>query len=303
MKKPMIFRGIALIFVLLLTLSAFVACGDTDDTTTETPETTQHTHAFGEAKETKAPTCTEKGQKTATCSCGKVQATDIPALGHAYENGICKNCKEAEPHVHAFTNNKCACGVSGFSTTNNTFGLNNMVEKDSSFDGNKDGTKDKFYFAPTLAEKFSADGAINLPSANYDKTASKNPSSNTTSYPDLPHYYITEKTDQTLVYKITVKEAGVYDMAIHMRLKDIKERGNKFTVNPDTVSAYSFETSFRPESDAEISTMKITTDGKDATYMYGMQLYLNEGENVILIQASTTEKCQHFRNFYFVKAS
>lgn len=303
MKENLTFRCIALIFSLIVAFSAFVACGDSGDDTTKAPETTHHTHVFGEAEEIKAPTCTEKGRKVATCSCGKTEYVDVPALGHDYVDGTCKNCNDVLVHVHAFTANKCSCGISGFSVTDSTFGLDLTVAKDSRFDGNKDGANDKFNFASTLAEKFSATGAISIPSANYDKIDSKNPSSNVTSYPGLPHYYITEFTDQTLVYKITVEEAGVYDMAIHMRLKDLKERGNKFTVNPDTAGEYSFETSFKPASDDEIALMKLATDGKDSTYMYGMQIYLNEGENILLIQATTTEKCQHFRNFYFVKAS
>ena len=286
-------KTLCLVLVLAALLPCFAACNPTEDPT-------DHRHVFVHWKTTTPATCEADGEETATCSCGKFKSTEIDMLSHDYENGKCKVCNTV--HDHAFTNNKCACGIIGFSTTNDSFGLSNMVEKASSFDGTKDGSNDKFYFSPTLAGKFSTTGAITIPSANYDKQASNNPTSNIKSYPNLPHYYITEKTNQTLVYKITVDEAGVYDMAIHMRLKDLKERGNKFTVNPDTAGAYSFETSFKPASDAEVATMK-TTDGNDSTYMYGMQLYLNEGENIIRIEASTTEKCQHYRHFYIAKAS
>ena len=311
MKNRIFIRSVALVLVLVMAIPSFISCrtsSDTDapetttPTTTTPPVTTVHKHSFGDAKVTKEPTCTEKGQTTATCECGETDVKEVDALGHTYENGKCKRCNAVEVHVHEFTENKCACGVIGFNTSDSNHGLDNLVEKESKFDGNKDTAKDKFYFAPTLAEKFTATGAITLLSADYDKALSKNPTSNIKSYPDLPHYYIVENTDQTLVYKVTVAEAGLYDMAIHMRLKDTKERGNKFTVNPDTKSAYSFETSFKPASDDEITTMK-SSDGNDSTYMYGMQIYLNEGDNYIKIEASSTEKCQHYRHFYFVKAA
>jgi hypothetical protein len=311
MKNLKPIRVIALILVLVMTVPCFISCqtsSDTDPTETTAsdvvnpPVTTVHKHSYGDAKVTKEPTCTDKGQTTATCECGATDVKEVDALGHTYENGKCKTCGAIEIHEHVFTNNKCSCGAVGFNTTDNNFGIVGMVEKDSQFDGNQDNSKDKFYFAPTLADKFTAAGAITVVSTEYDKTLSKNPTSNLTSYPNLPHYYITENTSQTLVYKITVTEEGVYDVVIHMRLKDTKERGNKFTVNPDTNSAYTFETSFKPASNDEIASMK-TSDGNDSTYMYGMQIYLNAGDNYIKIEASSTEKCQHFRHFYFAKAT
>lgn len=43
-------------------------------------------HSYGEWTETKAPTCTEAGEKTCTCAtCGDVKTEAIPALGHTTE--------------------------------------------------------------------------------------------------------------------------------------------------------------------------------------------------------------------------
>lgn len=44
-----------------------------------------HTHTWGKAVVTKAATCTEKGEKTFTCtSCGETKVEAIPATGHSY---------------------------------------------------------------------------------------------------------------------------------------------------------------------------------------------------------------------------
>ena len=47
------------------------------------PEEPGHTHTYGSAV-TKAPTCTEPGVKTYTCSCGDQYTEEIPASNHRY---------------------------------------------------------------------------------------------------------------------------------------------------------------------------------------------------------------------------
>ena len=45
-----------------------------------------------------APTCTEPGYTTYTCECGESYIADfVDESGHAYENGICGECGEADP--------------------------------------------------------------------------------------------------------------------------------------------------------------------------------------------------------------
>ena len=56
-------------------------------------------HTLGEGVQTKAPTCTEDGERSCICQiCGQVFSTEpIPATGHSFENGTCGVCGEADP--------------------------------------------------------------------------------------------------------------------------------------------------------------------------------------------------------------
>ncbi len=70
-----------------------------------------HNHDWGEGKVTKEPTCTEKGVKTYTCSCGETRTEEIPALDHdwgeagytwAEDNSACtasRACKRDASHT------------------------------------------------------------------------------------------------------------------------------------------------------------------------------------------------------------
>ncbi len=57
-----------------------------------------HTHTWGEWETVTEPTCTSNGFKRRSCSCGEVQSEPINAIGHNWENGICKNgCGAIKP--------------------------------------------------------------------------------------------------------------------------------------------------------------------------------------------------------------
>ena len=69
-------------------------------------------HEWGEGKETKAPTCTEAGEKTYTCTrCNATKTEAIAALGHAYseEWTVDKEatCEEAGSKSHHCTAEGC----------------------------------------------------------------------------------------------------------------------------------------------------------------------------------------------------
>ena len=60
---------------------------------------TAHEHTFGEWVITTAPTCTQDGLETRTCSaCGEVETRVIPAAGHDYKDGKCTVCGETDPN-------------------------------------------------------------------------------------------------------------------------------------------------------------------------------------------------------------
>ena len=75
----------------------------------------EHTHSFDEGKVTTEPTCTEKGVKTFTCSCGETKTEEIPALGHDWnepsytwkdDNSACtaqRSCKRDASHTESET--------------------------------------------------------------------------------------------------------------------------------------------------------------------------------------------------------
>lgn len=54
-------------------------------------------HDFGDEQIIREPLCVRTGLKSAVCKrCGESQQAIIPALGHQYENGICKVCHAKE---------------------------------------------------------------------------------------------------------------------------------------------------------------------------------------------------------------
>lgn len=57
-----------------------------------------HTHDY-KSEETKAPTCTEKGQMTYTCECGEGYTEKIDANGHSYVDGLCSVCGQKDPSI------------------------------------------------------------------------------------------------------------------------------------------------------------------------------------------------------------
>ena len=63
--------------------------GGEDVQSQETPvsqsaDESQHTHEYGEWHETKAPTCTAKGEEQRECACGDVQTRPVNAKGHTW---------------------------------------------------------------------------------------------------------------------------------------------------------------------------------------------------------------------------
>ena len=241
-------------------------CGYTQDTTI--PATGKH--VYGEAVVTKEATCFENGEKIATCTtCTKTEKTVIFAVGkHVYENGICSGCGDAPVTLYPVP---------------------------SVYDADGDGQTDIYNFSPELIDTFQ--NGIHLSAGDYLPESR----TSTAFAQGIQHWYITENQSpaQFILYSVTVPETGEYEMVIHLRMKDAQERGTKYTVNAGTAYEYSFETSYGHDG---LNYSVLRDINTLTTYMYGVKVNLVAGENIIKMeQSSNSPKCQHYRDFYFVK--
>ena len=77
-------KRITKVLMLMTVVVMLVGCGE-------------HEHKYGEYEITTAPTCTEEGVRSRTCSdCGEVATEPIPAQGHNFVDGSCTECGEKE---------------------------------------------------------------------------------------------------------------------------------------------------------------------------------------------------------------
>ena len=233
------------------------------------------THTYGEAVVTKQPTCVAAGEKTATCSvCGDEQKTTVPATGeHSYFNGACMWCNDSPIPLYA---------------------------SPSVYDADGDGKKEVYNFSTKLLKEFQ--NGVHVWAGDYDrKLSSSSVGKSSAGTPVIEHWYVVENQNpaQCLVYRVTVPETGTYEMVIHFRMKDDQERGTKYTVNPGTDNEQVFETSYGYTG---MNYSQMRDAATLTTYMYGIRVNLVAGENIIKIeQSSKSPKCQHYRDFYFVK--
>ena len=230
----------------------------------------EHTHNYVSLGVTKQPTCTVVGEQTLACACGDNQAVFIPATGeHHYQNGICSTCGKKEIPLYA---------------------------SNSYFDADGDGQKDVYYFSPELSQE--AEEGIRLWAGYYNSTLSTHVNTVVTS--GISHWYVAADGSEYIVYNVTIPEDGIYEMILHMRLKDGSRRGAKYIINEGTAYEQIFQTSH--EFDAE--TLEAARNDTVGTYMYGIRVHFVAGVNTIKITAaSSVSKTQHFRDFYFVKIS
>lgn len=108
----------------------------------------EHVHSFDEGKVTTEPTCTEKGVKTFTCSCGETKTEEIPALGHDWneptytwkdDNSECtaqRTCKRDASHTESETvkpaetvTKEASCTEKGEKTLKATFANEAFAEQ------------------------------------------------------------------------------------------------------------------------------------------------------------------------------
>ncbi len=248
------------------------ATQDSTTPATTTPETTPpevpHEHSFGDATVTKEPTCVQNGTQIAYCACGESEETEIPATGrHRYLDNVCTVCQKEEL---------------------------SLIPVNSNYDADGDGKKDIYYFSTDPAQR-CFDGTW-LWAGDYDKNLSQSVSKSRAA--EIDHWYVEANSTNKLVYRISVPESGMYEMILHMRLKDGNERGAKYTFNEGTPVEQVFQTSHAFDS----KTLEEAQNETIGTYMYGIFVYLQSGENIFSIEcASQSPKTQHFREFFFVK--
>ena len=193
------------------------------------------------------------------------------------------------PHVHTIINGQCVCG----------YVL--VLENVSSFDNDKDGNKDIFYFSAVLPECFTSKNAIHFGADEYDDYLSSDIGF---LHDEGDIYYFCRKGRKSyIVYVVEVAQTGVYDMAICQRIKDTEVYGAKFTVENESGEVYSFAMSYQFANEQDMAS--VCEDSQTmASYMFGIELELAAGVNYIKIElAPGIEEGQCFRDFYLVKTS
>ncbi len=232
-----------------------------------------HTHNYTETT-TEPATCSTVGKKMVVCPCGEVKTLTIPATReHTYVDGICVVCKQKKL---------------------------TMIPVSSTYDADGDGQKDSYEFSPVLLDICKTSNAVHVWAGDYDKGLSSATVS-TSTIDGLKHWYLADNDSEYLVYRVTVPETGEYEMILHLRVKDRNIRGAKFLINEGTAFEQRFSVSHAFETGSILDQVRDTNTF--STYMYGIKVHLQEGENHIKIVDATTSKCPHFRDFYFVKVA
>lgn len=192
------------------------------------------------------------------------------------------------PHYHEFVDGKCECGF-----------VPPVLENESVYDNDGDGKNDVYLFTAALPEKFRGEDAVHLWAGDYVPELSRLYVIVDSFFP-IREWSCSTGSGDYYVYKITVPETGIYEMAIHTHLWATKARGAKFTVNKDTENEYTFELSYQFTTEEASAAME--NDYTRTSYMYGIQVELQAGDNYIRIEEPTQDlRAFYFRNFYFVK--
>ena len=266
-------------------------------------------HSWDEGKLSLDFTCTEGGIKTFTCKVCEKTKTE-PVTGHSYmvdyvNNparfektwGICTVCGYIdEDHEHSIKDGKCEYCDYEFK----------QFEVPSTFDNDGDGNVDVFYFSAALPETFTGEDVIWINAVN-DALANDNH----TKYDEVlygyldtplpyPNVYCHQDSDDELVYTINVEKAGLYNVAIHYRLKDQRLRGATFVVNEGTATEQSIPHTYGWDTTDEAFEVRNNWFLMGA-YMTGLVFNLHAGENTITIRVvDGAERSQLFRDLYLV---
>ena len=210
--------------------------------------------------------------------------------------GICTVCGYIdENHEHSVKDGKCVYCDYTFETT----------PVASTFSNDGDETPDVFYFSAALPEEFTGADAIFLDAYNAStgshmtwdqvKANEGNPPC------PYPHVYNSDAVaTESIAFTVNVKKAGLYNVAVHYRIKDNTLRGATYIVNEGTDYEQSIPHTYSwPTKDEALETRN--NDLLIGVYMTGLVFALQEGDNTITIRvAEGVEKSQHIRDLRLV---
>ncbi len=194
------------------------------------------------------------------------------------------------PHYHEFVDGKCECGF-----------VPPVLENESVYDNDGDGKNDVYLFTAALPEKFRGEDVVHVWAGDYIPELSSSYVFDKNMFATIWNNYCEPGYDEYFTYKVTVPEAGIYEMAIHTRLKDTRARGAKITINKDTENEYAFEISYQFATEEELNAAR-ENDYTYTSYMYSIRVELQAGDNYLRIDEATQDlRTFYFRDFYFVK--
>lgn len=158
-----------------------------------------------------------------------------------------------------------------------------------------------YLFSPALPEEFYNERLVQVGAIDYVPELSNVLSSDKSMFSEIYTQYFVERMDEHFVYKVTVAEAGVYEMAIHTQVRDTKQRGVTVTVNEGRDNEYTFDIIYQFATEEEMLAAR-ENDTTKTSYLYGIQITLQAGDNYIrLDECDKASFSAHWREFYFVK--
>ena len=158
-----------------------------------------------------------------------------------------------------------------------------------------------YLFSPALPEEFYNERLVQVGAIDYVPELSNVLSGDKSMFSEIYTQYFVERMDEHFVYKVTVAEAGVYEMAIHTQVRDTKQRGVTVTVNEGSDNEYTFDIIYQFATEEEMLAAR-ENDTTKTSYLYGIQITLQAGDNYIrLDECDKASFSAHWREFFFVK--
>ena len=163
------------------------------------------------------------------------------------------------------------------------------IPVESVFDVTGDGVPEVYMFSKALPVRFNSENAIHIDAVAdiVDNTGAQRPAGVNSHYmeydevaagyenpmPDAHVYCHDDKTkNHYLRYTFDVPEDGIYELAVHLRIKDEKLRGATYTFNEGYPAVHAFATTYGWDTEKEALAVR-NSDALQGAYMSGMQVY------------------------------